>query len=116
MNTDQSTLDACLAIVAAHITELEMIKRPPGQRNSSYDRQTGLRLDYAIRWCKRIAEAMRNLPDTPLAEVFPDAQNGLPGEVKNLLQELRPSIAQSRDSVWKKKALARIDAIMNLKE
>lgn len=100
-------IEACAKIADEAAAELSVMLGSPASRKSQYDRQTALQMRYAQRWCRRIAMQIRKLKSNKATEAEAPRSEGALG----LLGELRPLIAHSRESKWRRSILARIDTL-----
>jgi hypothetical protein len=101
-------IEQCAQIADSAAAELSAILSSPRSQKSHYDKQTRIRLRYAIRWCRRIAVQIRALSTRQTA----GAPNGdrLASALEALIT-IRPLIASSRESKWKTEMLQRIDKL-----
>ena len=100
-------IEQCAKIADDAAGYLNTVIATGSARRSQYDRQTRIRIKYAVRWCREIARRIRALDPAPEAK---DHQNGdrLASAIMVLL-ELRPLIDAARDSQWKRSMLQRIN-------
>lgn len=103
-------LERCAAVCDEMVQELEA-QRERAKRNP-YDRAADRETDFAIRAVKKIAERIRAQKPLDDTQPVPDAAARLQVAL-SLIQELRPVIAQSRDSAWKVATLLRVDGLLS---
>lgn len=109
MADEAGTIERCADIADQAVTELTGMLGGPRARKSHYDKQTGLQIKYAIRWCRRIGQRIRALNPNP----EDDTATGQGDGAVKLLREMRPMIEQmARDSHWRTTMLAKIDAVI----
>lgn len=106
--TDDELIDKCARLCDAMILELEAQK--PGARKGQYDRQSPLRIDFAIRSVRRVGERIRALKGVQEPDA-PKSDSGKLAKAIALAKELRPTIAKTAGSAWRQEMLQRIDEI-----
>lgn len=80
----------------------------PKSRKGQYDRQGPKQVQYAIRWCRKIAERIR--AQRPVSQDEGASVIASDPQAIALLRELRPLIEKARDSKWRTIMLSRVDA------
>lgn len=116
MTDDKASLiAACANIAEEAIRELTAILNSPQSHRTQYDRQTPIRLKFAIRWCTKIRDNIRQLDPNVQSTASTESEK-LDQRVLHLLGRLRPVIAASRDSAWRTSTLHDIDLLLNDKQ
>lgn len=110
---DGDLIERCAAVIDATAAEVHALKA--SARKGHYDKQSGLQIDYAVRWLRKGAERIRaskpaghdEAENAPIDTSGPDYQ-----EMLALLRELRPVIAKARATNWRVVILRRMDDLL----
>jgi|SRR5215469_1696511 len=105
-------IDHCAEIADTAIEELEAILKSEQGRRDQYDRQTGLQIEYAIKWVKRVSARIRALDPSPL-NIKDNPVDMRFARAREILIELRDVVRGAGSSHWRSVMLQRIDDLID---